>query len=142
VIGARPQHPEPGSLGVARGEIAPPALLTATAVVTIGALAVVGGWVGTSDPAWLLLLLLAAVPFVGLLTVWDRSWRIAGRPGRRSSTMLRLALVLLLLLGPGVARVWSPSTEAAAPFLALAGFVAAFDWSFRRDLRAVLHPRR
>jgi hypothetical protein len=142
VIGERPYDTESATLGVVRDDVAPPRLLTATAVISIAALAVAGGRVGNHDPAWLPLLLLAAVPFVGLLAVWDRSWRIAGRPGRRSSTMLRLGLVLLLFLGPGVARVWSPSTEAAAPFLALAGFAAAFDWSLRRDLSAVLHPRR
>jgi hypothetical protein len=117
-------------------------MLTATTVIMIGALAVAGRRVGNSDPAWLLLLLVSALPLVGLLAAWDRSWLIAGRPGRRGSTILRLGLVLLLFLGPGVTSAWAPSTESVAPFLALAGFAAAFDWSLRRDLEARPHVRR
>jgi hypothetical protein len=60
----------------------------------------------------------------------------------RGSTILRLGLVALVFLAPGLASAWSPSTEAVAPFLALAGFAAAFDWSLRRDLEAGLRVRR
>jgi hypothetical protein len=123
-------------------ELCPPRPLTVTAVLMVLALGLVGRRVGTGDPSWLLLLSLAALPCIGLIAVWDRSWRIAGRPGRHSSTLLRLGLVLLLIAAPVAAQALSPATAPVAPFIAVAAFLAAFDLSLRRDVERVTASAR